>query len=67
MAVDKSKLVFTVEEVAEILGMHPESIRRWIQRGKLKAAKTGKQYLISRVDLQVFWKNLGGIRLFVDD
>lgn len=55
---------FTLTEVSTLLGLHPESVRRYIKDGKLKAAKTGKQYLISRSDLQIFWKQLGGGTLF---
>jgi excisionase family DNA binding protein len=67
VAVDKSKLVFHLEEVAELLGVHKETVRRWILAGKLKSAKTGREHLISRADLQAFWKELGGDTLFDDN
>ena len=67
VTVDKDKMVFQLDEVAELLGVHPESVRRWIRAGKLSAAKTGKQYLISRSDLQAFWKDMGGATLFDGD
>ena len=31
----------TVEEVAELLGVQPESVRRWTREGKLPAARWG--------------------------
>jgi excisionase family DNA binding protein len=64
VAIDEGKTVFQLEEVAELLGVHPESVRRWIRAGKLKAMKAGRQYLISRTDLQAFWKKGGGGSLF---
>ena len=67
VAVDKTKLVFHVEEIAELLGVHPESVRRWIRSGKLKSAKAGREHLVSRVDLQAFWKKSGGGTLFKDN
>ena len=67
MTLDKNKMVFQLEEVAGLLGVHPESVRRWIRAGKLKAAKAGRQYLISRADLQSFWKEQGGATLFEND
>ncbi len=64
LAVDKDKLVFQPDEIAELLGVHPESVRRWIRAGKLKAAKAGRYLLISRAELQTFWKKMGGGDLF---
>jgi excisionase family DNA binding protein len=60
VTVDESKTTFSLEEAGEILGVHSETLRRWIKAGKLKAAKTGKQYRISRIDLQTLWKTMGG-------
>jgi len=67
LAVDKDKLVFQPDEVAELLGVHPESVRRWIRAGKLNAAKAGRYLLISRADLQTFWKEMGGSTLFREE
>jgi len=67
VTVDESKITFSLEEVAELLGVHKETVRRWILAGKLKSAKTGREHLISRADLQAFWKELGGDTLFDDN
>jgi len=33
--------LWTVEQVADYLQLHPETIRRWIRAGKLHAVKLG--------------------------
>lgn len=30
---------YTVEQVAELFGCHPETIRRWIRSGKIRALR----------------------------
>ena len=44
----------TVEEVAEELRVHPETVRQWIRDGGLDAFDTGRGYRISRADLDTF-------------
>ena len=44
----------TVEEVAEELRVHPETVRQWIRTGELDAFDTGRGYRISRRDLDDF-------------
>ena len=44
----------TVEEVAEELRVHPETVRQWIREGELDAFDTGRGYRISRFDLDNF-------------
>ena len=44
----------TVEEVAEELRIHPETVRQWIRNGELDAFDTGRGYRISRTDLDDF-------------
>jgi excisionase family DNA binding protein len=46
--------LYTVDQVAELIGMHPKTIRRFIREGKLKANKVGKQYRINGHDLSLF-------------
>ena len=41
-------------EAARILGVHPESVKRWIRYGELHAEKQGMLYFISRRDLDAF-------------
>jgi excisionase family DNA binding protein len=44
----------TVLEAARILGVHPESVKRWIRYGELHATKQGILYFIKRKDLDAF-------------
>jgi excisionase family DNA binding protein len=43
----------TVLEAARLVGRDPETIRRWIRVGKLKARKIGLQHMIEEEDLPV--------------
>lgn len=45
---------YTIDKVAEILGLHHKTIRKFITEGKLGANKVGKQWRISGHDLSVF-------------
>ncbi len=45
---------YSVEQVAQMLGLHPKTLRRYITEGKLRANKLGKQYRISGHDLSIF-------------
>jgi excisionase family DNA binding protein len=58
---------FSLKEVASILGVHPETIRRAVKAGKLKAAKIGKDYRIAKPELERFFRAMGGTSLFGDD
>lgn len=42
---------YTVEEVAEILRLHPESVRRKIRKGEIKSIKTGRKHLITQSEV----------------
>ena len=44
----QSKQHWNRKEVADRLGMHPNTISRHIKSGKLDAAKPGRKYLITR-------------------
>ena len=43
--------MITVPEAARRLGRNPETIRRWIRSGRLKASKVGTQHVIEEADL----------------
>lgn len=45
---------FTVEEIGEMLKMHPKTIQRYIREGKLRAVKYGKAWRVSGHDLSLF-------------
>ena len=48
---------YTVDQIAEILGMHHKTIRKFITEGKLRANKVGKQWRISGHDLSLFMED----------
>ena len=43
--------MLTVPEAARRAGRDPETIRRWIRAGRLRARKIGTQHVIEEVDL----------------
>lgn len=45
---------YSIEEVAKMLKVAYLTVYRWIQTGKLKSIKAGKQYRITETDLQQF-------------
>jgi excisionase family DNA binding protein len=46
--------LYTVEQVAERLNLHPKTVRRYIREGRLKAKRIGKEYRVARLDLNEF-------------
>lgn len=48
---------YTIDQIAEKLGMHHKTIRKFITEGKLRANKVGKQWRISGHDLSIFMEN----------
>jgi len=52
----------TVKEVADILRVHPTTVREWIRSGSLKAARFGgKDYRIKREDYDKFVQEHYGV------
>ncbi|MDL2316982.1 helix-turn-helix domain-containing protein [Desulfovibrio sp. OttesenSCG-928-A18] len=64
MSAPPGKTTFTLAEAAELLSCHKETLRRAIRNGDLRAAKLGRGYRISRMDLEAFWTASGGGDLF---
>lgn len=62
----KQKTTFTLGEAAELLTCHTETLRRAIKAGRLRAAKLGNSYRVSRTDLEEYWTARGGGALFDD-
>ena len=46
--------IYSAEEVAEILQVHTDTVRRYLRTGALRAAKIGKAYRVQEKDLQAF-------------
>ncbi|GIG64763.1 helix-turn-helix domain-containing protein [Phytomonospora endophytica] len=49
-----SASLYSVDQVAELLGLHVKTVRNYVRDGKLKATRIGKQYRIARADLEKF-------------
>lgn len=45
---------YSVEQVSDMLSMHPKTIQRYIREGKLRANKVGKSWRITGHDLSIF-------------
>lgn len=44
--------MLSVNEVAQILGLHVRTVRAYVREGKLPAVKVGKQYRVARADVE---------------
>ena len=49
-----SEEVYTVEQFAERLKLHPKTVLRFIREGRVRAVKLGKSYRILRSDFDAF-------------
>jgi len=45
---------YSVDQVASLLGLHVKTVRGYVRDGRLKAVRIGKQYRITREDLEAF-------------
>ncbi len=54
-----TKDYFTVDQISEMLNIHPKTIQRYIREGKLRASKIGKSWRITGHDLSVFIESEG--------
>lgn len=46
--------LFTVDQLAQMLEMHPRTIRRYIRDNQLKASKVGGEWRIRKEDAEMF-------------
>ena len=49
-----NQYLFTVNEAANLLKLHPKTLRRKIQSGEIESTKVGKQYRLTRNQLEDF-------------
>jgi excisionase family DNA binding protein len=45
---------YSVGQVADLLGLHVKTVRGYVRDGRLKAVRIGKQYRITREELEAF-------------
>ena len=48
--------MLTVAEVAARVGRDPETVRRWIRSGRLRARKVGTQHVVDDEDVRSLFK-----------
>lgn len=46
--------LYSVEQVADLLGLHVKTVRGYVRDGRLQAVRIGKQYRITHSDLEAF-------------
>jgi len=51
---------YTVDQIADILKIHPKTVQKYIREGKLKANKVGKSWRVPGHDLSIFAEGNGG-------
>src|SRR5690606_17975082 len=49
-----NKDLYSIVEVADLLGLHVKTVRNYIREGRLQSTRVGKQYRIARADLDAF-------------
>lgn len=52
---------YSVEQIAEMIDMHPKTIQRYIREGRLKAQKIGKAWRVTGHDLSTFAEGTDGV------
>ncbi|MEU6842102.1 helix-turn-helix domain-containing protein [Streptomyces sp. NPDC046716] len=45
---------YSLDQVAELLGLHVRTVRGYVRDGRLKAAQVGRRYRVTRADLEEF-------------
>lgn len=49
---DMTSQMYSLEQIAERLGLHVRTVRAYVRSGRLKAVRIGKQYRVMREDLE---------------
>ena len=54
-----TKDYYTVEQISDMLNIHPKTIQRYIREGRLRATKIGKSWRVNGHDLSIFIESDG--------
>jgi len=49
--------IYTTEQVANLLQIHPLTVLKYLKEGKLKGVKLGRIYRVRESDIEAFLKN----------
>lgn len=47
-----SQELYSIDQVAELLGLHVKTVRNYVKVGRLRAQRIGKQYRIAKQDIE---------------
>ena len=53
-AMNQTQELLSVFDIAKRLKLHVKTVRNYVREGRLKAVRVGKQYRISRADVEAF-------------
>jgi excisionase family DNA binding protein len=59
MDMNKEPQFYSLEQVAERLGLHVRTVRGYVRGGSLNAVRIGKQYRVTREDLEAITGQFG--------
>lgn len=46
--------LWTVDQIAERLNVHSQTVQRWLKRGEMQGAKIGRAWLVKESALEAF-------------
>lgn len=51
---DKKLVIYTVPELCELLNMTPQSVRKYLNEGKIRGTKAGGKWLVDEEAIKEF-------------
>jgi excisionase family DNA binding protein len=48
---------YRLSQIAEMLQLNEQTVRKYVREGKLKAARFGREYRVSESDLNAFYES----------
>ena len=56
---EKKQEFYTLQEIADLLQVNVQTVRRKVREGKIKALYLGKSYRVSRAALEEYFNSIG--------